>query len=110
MMGVYNAAETLKGLDEICGGNELIICTSDHNECLNETMNGQLMPPGHYKDMHKIPGLERVPLWINKPDVEFPKDMKQTDLKDWIVEMYNKYELTNETYQAYKKRKEAKWW
>jgi len=105
MMGVYNAAETLKGLNEICGGKELIICTSDHNECLNETMNGQLMPPGHYKDMHKIPGLERVPIWVNRPNVEFPKNMKQTDIKDWLVDLYNKYEKNNPEYQKYKKNK-----
>jgi len=105
MMGVYNGVETLKGLNEISGGKELIICFSDHQECLNETMNGQLMPPGHYKDMHKIPGLERVPVWINKPDVEFPKDMKQTDLKDWIIKMYEKWEVNNSEYQGYKNEK-----
>jgi len=105
MMGVYNAVETLKGLNEICGGKELIVCFSDHNECLNETMNGQLMPPGHYKDMHKIPGLERVPIWVNKPNVKFPENMTQSDIKDWIVYLKETYEDNNEEYQEYKKRK-----
>ena len=108
MMGVYNGVETLKGLNEICGGNELIVCFSDHNECLSETMNGQLMPPGHYKDMHKIPGLERVPIWCNRKDVKFPDNMTQSNIKDWIVELRDKYENTNEEYQRFKNVKKNK--
>jgi len=104
MMGVYNAAETLKGLNEISGGKELIICTSDHNEALGEIYNGQIMT-GHFHGMEKIPGLEKVPLWCNVPNIEFPKDMKQTDLKDWIVKMYLKYEKNNPEYQEFKNRK-----
>jgi hypothetical protein len=96
MKGVHYAAETLKGLNEICGGKELIICTSDHNEALGESYMGQIMT-GHFVGMHKIPGLERVPLWINRPDVEFPENMTQLDLKDWIVKMYLKYEKNNPT-------------
>jgi hypothetical protein len=105
MMGVYNGSETLKGLNEISGGKELIVCFSDHNECLNETMNGQLMPPGHYKDMHKIPGLERVPIWVNRPNVEFPENMTQSDIKDWIVKLRDEYEDNDEEYQEFKRKK-----
>jgi len=103
MMGVYNAAETLKGLNEICGGNELIICFSDHNEALGEEVNGQKVV-GHFKDMNKIPGLENIPCWINKPDVKFPENMSQLKLKDFIVDMYKKYEKNNPEYQAWKKK------
>jgi hypothetical protein len=104
MKGVYYAAATLRGINEICGGNELIICFSDHNEALGEEYMGQKVT-GHFSGMHTIPGLERVPVWINKPNVKFPDNMKQTDLKDWILEMYNTYEKNNPEYQKYKKQK-----
>jgi len=104
MKGVYYARETLKGINEITGGNELIICFSDHNEALGETYNGQIVT-GHFHGMETIPGLERIPVWINKPDVEFPENMQQTDLKDWIVKMYNKWEVNNPEYQQYKNEK-----
>lgn len=104
MMGVYNAVETLKGLNEICGGKELIICFSDHNEALGEEVNG-VKYTGHFHGMEKIPGLERVPLWINKSNVKFPENMTQLDLKDWIVDMYIKYEKNNPEYLEYKENK-----
>jgi len=107
MMGVYNAVATLKGINEISGGKELIVCFSDHNEALGEEYNGQLMT-GHFAGMHKIPGLENIPFWVNKPDVEFPKNMKQTDIKDFCVKLYKKYEKNNPDYQKYKKNKEVK--
>jgi hypothetical protein len=104
MKGVNYAVETLKGINEICGGKELIICFSDHNEALGEELNGRQVV-GHFHGMEKIPGLDRVPVWINKPNVKFPKDMKQTDLKDWIIEMYNTYEKNNPEYIKYKEMK-----
>lgn len=104
MMGVYNGVETLKGLNEICGGKELIICFSDHNEALGEEVNG-IKYTGHFHGMEKIPGLERVPVWINKPNIQFPEDFTQSKLKDWIIDMYNKYELDNGEYQQWKQKK-----
>lgn len=106
MMGVYNAAATLKGLNEICNGQELIICFSDHNEALGEEYNGQICT-GHFHGMEKIPGLERVPIWCNKPNIKFPENMKQTDIKNWVKEMFKKYELDNSEYQSFKQKKLA---
>ena len=103
MKGVYYAAETLKGLNEISGGNETIICFSDHNEALGENYMGQ-KAVGHFHGMHTIPGLERVPLWINKPNVKFPENMSQLKLKDFIVDCYKKYEKNNPEYQVWKKK------
>jgi len=51
-----------------------------------------------------IPGLENVPCWINKPNVQWPDEMDQTKLKKWIVDMYKKYELDNSEYQEYKEK------
>jgi hypothetical protein len=105
MKGVYYAAETLRGLNEICGGKELIICFADHNEALGEYYMGMKMT-GHFHGMEKIPGLEKVPVWINRPNVEFPKDFSQLKLKDWIVEMYNKYEKNDQEIQTIKAAKQ----
>ena len=107
MMGVYNAVETLKGLNEICGGKELIICFSDHNEALGEQYNGQICT-GHFHGMQTIPGLERVPVWVNKPNVQFPEDFNQLKLKDFIIDCYKKYELNNSEYVAFKEKKLSK--
>jgi len=104
MMGVYNAAETLKGLNEICGGKEIIICFSDHNEALGEKLNGQQVT-GHFHGMEKIPGLENVPCWVNVPDYKFPDDMSQLKLKDVIVDLYENYEKKDKEYQAFKQKK-----
>ena len=104
MKGVHYAAATLRGINEICGGNELIICFADHNEALGEEYNGNIYT-GHFHGMEKIPGLERVPLWCNVGGVKFPENMQQTDLKNWIVDMYKKYELNNSEYQEYKEKK-----
>ena len=105
MKGVYYARETLKGLNEICGGKELIVCFSDHNEALGEEYMGQKVT-GHFHGMEKIPGLENIPLWVNKPDIEFPENMSQLKIKDLCVELYNKYEKNNPEYQAWKKHKQ----
>ncbi|MBE3094306.1 MAG: hypothetical protein IMZ52_04685 [Actinobacteria bacterium] len=104
MMGVYNGVETLKGLNEICGGKELIICFSDHNEALGEEVDG-IKYTGHFHGMEKIPGLERVPVWINKGGEQFPEDFNQLKLKDWIKDMFQKYEVNNSEYQAFKEKK-----
>ena len=101
MKGVYNAVEILKGLNEITGGKELIICTADHNEALGEEYNGKKVV-GHFHGMHTIPGLERVPLWVNKKGIDFPDNMTQLDIKDFVVEMYERYEKNNPEYLKYK--------
>lgn len=104
MMGVYNAVETLKGLNEISGGKEVIICFSDHNEALGEELNGQ-QATGHFHGMEKIPGLENVPCWVNIPNYKFPEGMSQLKLKDVIVDLYTNYEKKDKEYQAFKQKK-----
>ena len=104
MKGVYYARETLKGLNEICGGKELIVCFSDHNEALGEMVNGQPVT-GHFHGMNQIEGLENVPIWVNKPDIKFPEPMSQLKIKDLCVELYDKYERNNPELEEIKKRK-----
>jgi len=103
MKGVYYAAETLRGLNDICGEEETIICFADHNEALGEEINGQKIT-GHFAGMHKISGLDIVPVWINKKE-SIPKDISHLTMKDWIVKMFEKYEKNNPSYQALKMRK-----
>jgi len=100
MKGVKYAAATLRGLDAICGGKETIICFADHGEALGEEINGQRIT-GHFQGMHKHPLLGTVPVWINR-DVEIPRDINNLTMKDWVVEMYNKYEKNNPEYQKWK--------
>jgi hypothetical protein len=102
MKGVYYAAETLKGLNEICGGKETIVCFSDHNEALGEEYKGRKWT-GHFHGMEQIPGLEKIPMWVNRPDYEFPDDMTQLNIKDVIVDLYKK-EKSDPEYQAWKKK------
>ena len=102
MKGVYYAAETLRGLNEMCGGHETIVCFSDHNEALGEYYNGQIMT-GHFHGMNQIPGLENVPCWVNKKDYKFPENMSQLKLKDVIVDLYHK-EKNDPEYQKWKKK------
>jgi len=104
MKGVYYAAETLKGLNQICGGNEIILCFSDHNEALGEEMNGQKMV-GHFHGMNTIPGLENIPCWVNIKDYKFPKDMSQLKIKDVVKDLYENYEKKDKKYQSFKKQK-----
>lgn len=105
MKGVSYATETLKGLNEITGGNEIIVCFSDHNEALGEEYMGKKVV-GHFHGMEKIPGLEKVPMWVNIPDYKFPENMQQTDIKNVIVDIYNNYEKKDTKYQKFKKTKE----
>jgi hypothetical protein len=104
MKGVYYAAETLKGLNAICGGNEIILCFSDHNEALGEEYQGQKVT-GHFHGMEKIPGLENVPCWVNIKDYEFPDDMSQLKIKDVVKDLYENYEKKDSKYQAFKEKK-----
>ena len=103
MKGVYYAAETLRGLNEICNGMETIICFADHGEALGEEVNGQ-PATGHFQGMHKHPILGTVPIWINKKE-SIPKDINNLNLKDWAVDMYHKHEVNNDAYQDWKKFK-----
>ena len=49
-------------------------------------------------------------IWITPPDnlsdeEIIPKDINNLNLKDWIVKMYEKWELNNPNFQALKQRK-----
>jgi len=101
MKGVHYAAATLKAIDDMTGGKETIICFADHGEALGEEINGQKVT-GHFQGMHKHPLLGTVPIWINKKE-KIPDNINNLTLKDWVVEMYNKYEKNNPEYQKWKK-------
>jgi len=99
MQGVNNARQVLTGLRDICDNKETIICFADHGESFG-VMDG--MPQcGHFDGMEKHETLGTVPIWINR-DEKIPENINNLNLKDWIVEMYNKYEKNNEEYQSWK--------
>ena len=101
MKGVDNAVAALQGIRDMCGNKETIICFADHGELLFETdENGERLY-GHYAGMKKLDNIGIVPIWINK-DEKIPDNINNLTLKDWVVKMYEKYELNNEQYQAYK--------
>ena len=106
MKGVMYAAASLRALNDMCGGQETIICFADHGEALGEEVNGQKVT-GHFQGMHKHPLLGTVPVWINRKE-EIPKDICNVTMKDWVVEMYNKWEKNNPEYQQWKKMKGKK--
>lgn len=102
MQGVYNAVQVLTGLRDICDNKETIICFADHGESFG-VMDG--MPDvGHFHGMEEHPVLGTVPIWINKCE-DIPKDINNLNLKDWIVDMYKKYEVNNPEYQEFKQKK-----
>lgn len=101
MKGVYYAAESLRALDEICGGKETIICFADHGESFGKADG--LQQTGHFQGMHKHEILGTVPIWINR-DEEIPDNINNLTMKDWITEMYEKYEKNNPEYQEWKKK------
>lgn len=90
MKGVKYAAATLRSIDAICGGKETIICFADHGEALGEEINGRKVT-GHFAGMHEHDLLGTVPVWINRRD-NIPSDINNLNLKDWVVEMYEKYD------------------
>lgn len=102
MQGVNNAYQVLIGLRDICDNKETIICFADHGESFG-VMDG-LQQCGHFNGMEKHPVLGTVPIWINR-DEKIPENINNLNLKDWIVEMYKKYELNNEEYQSFKRKK-----
>jgi len=60
---------------------------------------------GHFHGMQTIPGLEKVPVWCNIGNIQFPDEFSQLKLKDWIVDMYNTYEKDNQDIISFKKMK-----
>lgn len=102
MQGVYNALQVLTGLRDISDNRETIICFADHGESFG-VMDG-MEDVGHFSGMEKHPVLGTVPIWINRKE-KIPENINNLNLKDWIVEMYKKYELNNPAYQEYKKGK-----
>lgn len=102
MQGVYNAVQVLTGLRDICNDKETIICFADHGESFGQ-MDG-MKDVGHFHGMEEHPVLGTVPVWINRKE-KIPENINNLNLKDWIVEMYQKYEVNNPEYQSFKQRK-----
>lgn len=98
-LGVEDLASRLRAFHNISNGLETIIVFADHGEVLWEDA-----PSGHYSGGYDIEVLSTVPIWINREE-QIPKDISHTKLKDWIVEMYEKYERNNEDYQKWKRKK-----
>jgi len=103
MKGVLYAAESLRSLNDICGGRETIICFADHGEALGEEIGGNQVT-GHFQGMHEHELLGTVPLWINRKE-EIPKGIDNLSMKDWISKMHKKYEVDNKSYQEFKRIK-----
>lgn len=99
LKGVNNAIAMLRGIVEICGNKETIIVFADHGEML-----GEHDIYGHGVGMLDYEEANTVPIFINK-DEKIPDNISHLNMKDWIVEMYKKYEVNNPEYQSYKKRK-----
>lgn len=96
-LGVDDFKTRLMAFKNISRNFETVIVFADHGEDLGEGFGG-----GHYAGA-SLPELRRVPIWINR-DEQIPDDISHTTLKDWIVEMYVKYELNNPKYQKLKKK------
>lgn len=102
MQGVNNAIQFIEGLRDICNNMETFIIWSDHGESFGPMDD---MPDvGHYSGMEEHPILGTVPIWINRKET-IPEDINNLNMKDWIVNMYKKYELNNTEYQMYKEKK-----
>jgi len=105
MQGVNNAIQILEGLRDICDNRETIICFADHGESFGP-MDG--MPDvGHFSGMEQHEVLGTVPIWINR-DEKIPENINNLNMKDWIVEMYQKHEVNNSEYQEFKEWKKKK--
>jgi hypothetical protein len=102
--GVNNARQVLTGLRDICDDKETIICFADHGESFG-VMDG-MDRCGHFNGMEKHPILGTVPIWINRKE-KIPENINNLNLKDWIVDMYQKYEVNNPDYQKFKETKKA---
>jgi len=96
-LGIDDFAIRLREIREITNNQETIIITADHGEDLGEG-GGK----GHYAGA-ELEELRTVPIWINR-DVEIPEDINHLNLKDFVVDMYNRFEKENEEYQKYKMR------
>ena len=100
-IGVRHAVAMLRAIKNICNNKETIICLADHGELLKDDSNQELV--GHVPGMLQYESIATVPVWINKLE-SIPENISHQKLKDWIIEMYKKYELENEEYQKWKKK------
>jgi len=97
-LGIDDFAIRLRELCNITNNQETIIITADHGEDLGEG-GGK----GHYAGAD-LEELRNVPIWINRKE-NIPDDINHLTLKDWIVKMYNKWEVNNPQYQRWKNLK-----
>jgi hypothetical protein len=84
-IGIDDFRVRLREIRNITNNKETIIITADHGEDLGEG-GGR----GHYAGSD-LEELRTVPIWINRKE-EIPSDINHTNLKDWVIKMYNKYE------------------
>lgn len=95
-IGVDDFAIRLREIREITNNKETIIITADHGE---ELTKGR----GHFAGSES-PELKQVPIWINRIE-KIPDNISHLTLKDWVVEMYNKYERDNEQFKKWRQSK-----
>ena len=95
-LGVDDFAIRLREIRNITNNKETIIITADHGEDLGEG-GGK----GHYAGA-ELEELRKVPIWINRK-VKIPDNISHLTLKDWIVDMYYKFEKDNKEYQKWKR-------
>lgn len=100
MKGVYNAAASLRAIQNITQDVETVILFADHGEALGELLHGEPVY-GHRRGMLEIPEVSTVPIFINR-DEEIPEDINNLNLRDWVWDMHQKWEVENEQYQEYK--------
>lgn len=97
-VGIDDFKARLRGLKNISNNNEVIVVFADHGEDLGEEGGG-----GHYAGSD-AEVLKKVPIWINRPE-EIPDDISHLTMKDWLIRMYEKWELNNPKFQEAKKCK-----
>ena len=102
LIGVRDFKAILMAIRDITNNNELIVLTADHGEDLKDTPEGIT---GHQSGRQNVDVMSKVPFWVNKPNVDLPEMIKQEDIKDILVKLYNKYEKNNPEYQKFKKQK-----
>lgn len=85
-LGIDDFKCRLRAIRNITNNQETIIITADHGEELTEGK-------GHFAGSHSEE-LLKVPIWINRNE-EIPEDINHLTLKDWVIEMYEKYDKNN---------------
>jgi len=97
-VGVLDFKTRLMAFKNISNNLETVIVFADHGELLKDDE----VLTGHFKGATH-PAIKQVPIWINRK-VQIPEDISHTKLKDFIIEMYKKFELDNSEYQEAKEK------